>query len=491
MPDSITLGIPLGIRTGGVFIEIDHTKALRGLPVMDRKLLMIGQRLSTGSVAANVPTRVLNADLAAGYFGRGSMLHNMAKALDKVKARYGLIDVYAVALDDLGAGVTASGTITLTGTVTQAGTLTAWIGGERVRCAASLGDTNNALATKLAEAINANTDLAFTAAAAAGVVTVTCRHKGEAGNGAELAVGYYDEDTLPAGITAVCVNLASGSGNPDVGTALAAISEDWFYSIISPYTDATNLAATEASLDGRWGGMDMRTGHVFNAKEGTHAALTTFGAVRNSPHISTWGLKGCPTWAPVMAAAFGAVCEYQGAIDPAIPLRNLEVPGVLAPRLKDRFTRNERELLLKDGICSTIASADGKVYLERVITNYQRTPMGVDDESLLRLETKWSVDYWRYAARTRIALRFPQHKLASDGTNIPPGAKVVTPSLIRGELIALARELEGIILENVDQFKKDLLVVRSETDVDRVNSIMPPDIINQFVTFAAAVQYRL
>ncbi len=491
MPDSITLGIPLGIRTGGVFIEIDHTKALRGLPVMDRKLLMIGQRLTSGSVAANVPTRVLNADLAAGYFGRGSMLHNMAKALDKVKARYGLIDVYAVALDDLPAGVAAAGTINLTGTVTQAGILTAWIGGERVRCAASLGDSNSTLATKLAAAINANTDLAFTAVAAAGVVTVTCRHKGEIGNGTELAVNYYDEDTLPAGITATGVNLASGSGNPDVGTALAAISDDWFYSIISPYTDAANLAATEASMDGRWGGMDMRTGHVFNAMSGTHAALTTFGTSRNSPHISTWGLKGCPTWTPVMAAAFGAVCEYQGAIDPAIPLRSLEVPGVLAPRLKDRFTRNERELLLKDGISSTIANADGKVILERVITNYQRNPMGIDDESLLRLETKWTVDYWRYAQRVRIALRFPQHKLASDGTKIPPGAKVVTPSLIRAELIALARELEGIILENVDQFKKDLQVMRSETDADRVNSVQPPDIINQFVTFAAAVQYRL
>lgn len=491
MPDSITLGIPLGIRTGGVFVEIDHTRALKGLPVMERKLLLIGQRLPAGSVAANVPTRVLNAGQAAGFFGQGSMLHNMARALDKVKTLYGLIDVYAIALDDLPAGVVASGTLTLTGTVTQAGTLTAWIGGERVQAAAALGDSVSALATKLAAAINANTDLAFSASAAAGVVTVSCRHKGEIGNGVELATAYYNEDTLPAGITAVCVNLAGGSGNPDVGTALAAMGEDWFYSIVSPYTDAANLAATEASMDGRWGGMDMRTGHVFNAMSGTHAALTTFGAARNSPHITTWGLKGAPSWAPVMAAAFAGVCEFNGAIDPALPLRSLEVPGVLAPRFKDRFTRNERELLLKDGISSTIVDSGGKVILERVITNYQKNPMAIDDESLLRLETKWTVDYWRYACRVRIALRYPRHKLASDGTRIPPGAKVVTPSLIAAELIGLARELEGIIVEDVDGFKRDLLVGRSETDVDRVNAVMPPNLINQFVTFAAAVQYRL
>lgn len=491
MPDSITLGIPLGIRTGGVFIEIDHTQAVSGLPTMERKLLLIGQRLPAGSVAANVPVRVLNAGQAAGLFGPGSMLHAMARALDAVKARYGLIDVYAVALDDLPAGVQASGTITLTGTVTQPGTLTAWVAGERVRCAASLGDTAATLATKLAAAINANAELSFTATAATTVVTVRSRHKGDTGNGAELAVSYYDEDTLPAGITAVCVPLAGGSGNPDIGPALAAVGDDWFYSIVCPYTDAANLAAAEAAMDGRWGGMDMRTGHIFNARSGTHAALTTYGIARNSPHFTTWGLNGCPTWTPVMAAAFAGVCEYHGAIDPAMPLRTLDVPGVLPPRYKDRFNRNERELLLRDGISSTIVDSGGKVILERVITNYQKNPVGIDDESLLRLETKWSVDYWRYAARQRIALRFPRHKLADDGTRIPPGAKVVTPSLINAELIALARELEGIVLENVDEFVKLLKTRRSETDPDRVNSIMSPNMINQFVTFAAAVQYRL
>ncbi|UGA37586.1 hypothetical protein JOS77_27045 [Chromobacterium haemolyticum] len=217
MPDNITfMSIPVGVRTGGVYVEIDHTKATRGLPQMERKLLVLGQRLPAGKTASLVPSRILNADDAATQYGRGSMLHAMARGLDAVKNRYGLIDVYAVALDDLPAGVAASGAITLTGTVTKPGVLTAWIGGERVRAAASIGDTNAVLAAKLADAINANADLPVTASAAAGVVTVTCRHKGDAGNGMELAVAYYDEDALPEGITAFCANLAGGAGNPDV-----------------------------------------------------------------------------------------------------------------------------------------------------------------------------------------------------------------------------------------------------------------------------------
>ncbi|WP_230368818.1 hypothetical protein [Paludibacterium denitrificans] len=68
---------------------------------MDRKLLMIGQRLASGTVPALTPIRVTDAGQAAGYFGQGSMLHRMTKAIDAVRKLYGLIDVFAIALDDL------------------------------------------------------------------------------------------------------------------------------------------------------------------------------------------------------------------------------------------------------------------------------------------------------------------------------------------------------------------------------------------------------
>lgn len=139
-----------------------------------------------------------------------------------------------------------------------------------------------------------------------------------------------------------------------------------------------------------------------------------------------------------------------------------------------------------------MVDSGGKIILERVITTYQKIPFGMDDESLLRLETKWTADYYRYAVRSRIALRFPRHKLANDGINVAPGQALVTPSIIRAELIALHRELEFAgIVEDTEQFKKDLIVMRSDADVDRVNAVLPPNLVNQFVTFAAAVQYRL
>ena len=75
----------------------------------------------------------------------------------------------------------------------------------------------------------------------------------------------------------------------------------------------------------------------------------------------------------------------------------------------------------------------------------------LDDTSLSSLEAKWTVDYYRYQVRARIALRFPRHKLVNDGTNIGPGQKFVTPQMISDEITALERDLEEMgIVEDVD-----------------------------------------
>jgi phage tail sheath gpL-like len=46
-------------------------------------------------------------------------------------------------------------------------------------------------------------------------------------------------------------------------------------------------------------------------------------------------------------------------------------------------------------------------------------------------------------------------------------------------------------VEDFDQFKNDLLVVRSTASVNQVNAVIPPNLVNQFDVFAASVQFRL
>lgn len=490
MPDNITFNtIPIDIRTPGQYLEVDNTKALRGLPGMNRRILYIGNKLATGSAPAGALRRINAGSEAAGYFGRGSVLHEMLVAARKANTTS---DIWAIGLDDLVAGVQATYTATVAGAATSSGVIALYVNGEKLQVGVTVGDTAATVATAIAAAVNGYLNGPLTANAAAAVATLTARHKGLFGNDIDVRLNYYPDDVLPAGITVTIAAGVVGAGNPDVATALAALTQESFYTIHTPYTDTSNVVKVETELASRWGGMDMRTGHLFGAFRGTQSALATLGAARNSPHDSFIGVKSSPTPIYVWGAVLAAVCEFSGAIDPARPFQTLVLPGVLPPSQADQFTRPERDLLLRDGISTFTVDQGGNVLIERVVTTYQTNAFGIEDVSYLDLETKWTVDYMRYAFRARIGLRFPRHKLADDGTNFDEGQPIVTPSMIRSELIDVARLLERAgILEGFSQFKEDLLVVRSLSDRNRVNSILPPDVVNQFRVFAASVQFIL
>lgn len=64
--------------------------------------------------------------------------------------------------------------------------------------------------------------------------------------------------------------------------------------------------------------------------------------------------------------------------------------------------------------------------------------------------------------------------------------------MIAGVLIATAKSLEKAgLLENFADFKKNLIVQRSMVDRNRVNAVIPPDLVNQFRVFAGSIQFIL
>lgn len=492
MPDNIPfLTIPIDWRVPGAYVEVDHTKAVRGLPVMSHKMLILGQRLSTGTVAAGVLTRVSRKEDGVNYFGRGSMLAQQVAAVMAVNP---YTECWALALDDNGAGVAATKTVTIGGSPTESGTLYLYIGGRRLTVGITASDTPTAIAAKIVTAVTADADGAVSAGNVAGVVTLTAKHKGVEGNNIDVRINYYQGEFTPKGMTVAIAAGATGTGNPDVATAITAMASMNPYTILCGWSDATNMAALETELNSRWGGMDMRAGHVFVHVADSYANLADFGSARNSPHSTVSGLKASPTLPWVIAAQFGAAVEFAGAIDPARPFRSIPLPGVLAPKESDRFTDTERNLLMHDGISTIIFDPSGAAMIEQVLTTYQTNSFGMEDVSLLKLNTKWTVDYMRYVFRFYVLRDFPRHKLAGDDVlgKIQPGQPIATPKLIRNTLIAAAQELERAgQLEDIDQFIADLQVVRSTADVNRVNAILPPNTVNQFDVFAAAVQFVL
>lgn len=486
MPVSFN-SIPSNIRVPLVYIEFDNTRAVSGTPQISHKLLVLGQRLPAGTVLAGVPTRITSAAQAEESFGRGSMLASMFAAL---KAANAYTETWAIALDDAAAGAAATGTLTFSGTVTRAGTLYLYSAGKRIPVAVAAAEASATTATNVAAAINADTSLPFTASAALGVVTLTARHKGEAGNTLDVRLNYYPGETLPAGLACAIVALSGGTTNPDIATAIAAMGPEWWNSIVMPYTDSANLALLETELTLRWGPTKMLDGIAYSAFRGTHGDTGTFGATRNHHLVTVMGTGLAPQPPYIWAAVYAGVAAASLSIDPARPLQTLELTGLLPPAITARWTLEERNLTLYDGISTFMVNAGGGVQIERAITTYQKNAFGVDDPSYLDVNTPATLSYIRYATRARITQRYPRYKLADDGTRFGAGQALVTPKDIRDELLALFRELEAAgLVENFDQYKTDLVVERDANDRNRVNVLSAPNLVNQFRIFAEQIQY--
>ncbi|TCS37485.1 phage tail sheath gpL-like [Paucimonas lemoignei] len=485
--------IPVNLLTPGQYVEFDNSKANKGLVVMPNRILILAQMLAAGSAAANVPfiaTRL--ADVQASC-GRGSHAALMFEASQGVTDT---VETTIIPLADNGAGVAATGSLAITGAPTQAGLINAYIAGVLVQAAVAVTDTPTTIAAALAAAINANPDLPVTAAAAVGTVTLTARNKGTLGNDIDLRLNYYPQSqATPAGINVAITAMANGAGDPSIATALANLGETQYNTILIGLNDGATLQLLETELTSRWGPLKQNDGRAHTAVRGTVGTLNTWANSRNSEHVISWSVEQggspMPTWKH--AAVWGTICAfYLGGIDPARPVQTLVGPGLLPATQEKRFTRAERNNLLSYGLATYIADAGGNLMVERAVTTYTQNAGGFVDPSYRDAETMYTLSYLRYSVRARIAQKFPRYKLANDGTNFAPGQAIVTPRTIRGELIALFRDWEEVgLVESFDQFKADLIVERSSTDVNRVDVLLPPDLINQFRVFAAKLEFRL
>lgn len=483
--------IPATIRTPGVFSEIDNSQAVSGAQLLPYRILLLGQKLAAGSAAALEPVRVTNERQANELFGAGSMLAIMVIA---ALTSNSFTELWAQPLEDNAAGAAAAGSLTFGGAPTTSGTINVYIAGKVVQIGATSADTPASLATALAAAINANTGLPVTAAVdgtTASKVNITARNKGEAGNGIDVRVNYYGE-SLPAGLTSTIVALTGGTGNALIAPALTALGDSWFQIIGMPFTDAANLAALELELESRFGPMREIEAHAFAAARGSHSALGTLGDSRNSPHLTIVAASGEPMPPYAKAAETAAIAAYYASIDPARPLQTLAYAYCLAPAEPARFTQEERNLLLFDGIATTTVNASGVMQMERMVTTYKTNAAGGNDTSYLDVETLLTLMYIRHDWRDYIKRKYPRHKLASDGTRFGPGQAIATPNVFKAEAIAKFGEWEEAgLVENFDQFKRDLIVERNASDPNRLDVVLPPDVINGLRVVATKIAFRL
>lgn len=476
------------IRQPGGYFEFNSDRA--GVISSSFKLLVLGQRLSTGEAAANTPVRITNRNQPGRYFGYGSQLAEMLLA---VLANDPGIELWAIAADDPPAlsSTQAVYHIDISGVASATGRLRLAIAGKEVSYAITAGRTAAEMAAGLVTAINSVIDLPLTAAVHGSVntrVVLTAKHRGECGN-VDIRP-YYIAGEAPVSPTLAITQQVAGSGAPSMDPLIAAMGDEWYNWIVGPWTDAVSMEALEAELLDRWGPYRQIGARMFTAVRGTHTAALAFGATRNSHLVSCFGAGECIEPAYLVAARVAAVVTRSLAIDPARPVHRMRIPGFKPPAPGARWTRAERESALYGGVSTYTVNDAGEASTQRIITMYRLNSAGLADAAYLDIETPETLERIRWLQRTRTLSKYARHKLADDGTLYGAGQAIVTPALIRAEYLALYREMEALgWVEDFEAYKATLIVERDINDRNRINVRDQPNLVNQFRVLASQAQF--
>lgn len=484
--------IPSNILVPFVAVEFDGRLASAGVEVQPYKALLCGQRLSTGTIPLSAgpltctdPKLVTSANTAATYFGTGSIAHKMAQAWF---ANNQFTPCYMIGVADNGTTKQVD-TITFSGPTTGSGTLALYIGGEQVVVSIASGITASAVATAAAAAVNAAFGLPVVATTATADLILTARNAGTCGK-IDIRVNYYPDDVTPAGLGYSIAQTTAGATDPALTDILTVIGDTWFNVLAFGWLNDTLFSALDTELESRWGPTRQIDGRAYFGKHDTHANLVSYGGAKNSKHISVLGRSGALSAPYAYSAAVAAVVAREAASNPGRPYQSLRLEGIKPPLLTDEYTFAEQNILLDAGV-STAISESGSEYLQRLITTYQKNTVGADDDAYRDVPTMDVLSLLRYSLRNRLLLRYPRAKLADDGTRVAPGSVVATPAGVRGEVLSWYREMEAAgYVENFDLFKANLIVERNATNRNRLDMLVPADLINMLIVRAAQIQFR-
>lgn len=477
------------IRTNTHHIEVDSSRAVRGLNTRKHVILAMGINLAAGTVAELVPTPVASGDQADAFFGVGSQLAEMVRA---AKAANSDTEIVAIGIDELSGGTAGTTTATVVGTMTEDGTIAMYVGGTFIAVAVLNSDDQDAIAAAIVVAFNAHESAArqpFTIAATLGVVTFTMKWKGE--DQADVRFNYNESDAFPAGITSIVVAEAvAGAGNSAISEIITAIGDEQYDTFLMPFTDNTNQGLLEVELARRFGGMVQLDGVAFSGFVGTAGETTTEGNARNSPHTVIMGANESPTSSWIWGAVCGAVDAFEP--DPARPRQTLPLPGLLPAAKTSIWTQAQRNTLLFDGIATHRVDQSGNITVERFVTTYQTNAQGVPDTAFLDVTTLRSLAAIRFDRSSAISLSFPRHKLMDDGDDIPVGQPIVTPNTIRAHGIAQFQRWQAAgWVEDFEQFVDEYIVFIDQADPNRIVEQMGPNLMNQFRGLSSQIQFLL
>ena len=471
--------VPSDNRSPAAFVELDDSQTGASSGSVDH-ILLLGHQVTGGSATANAIVDLTTIAEAEAAFGKRSMLAAMMRAMLPVndQATY-----HAMAISDGGAA--ASGKYTVVGTATAAGSIEVTVGDKSYLVPVAVGASETVVAAAIKAVLDADLEIPVTAAVVAGVCTLTAAWKGPTGAETLLTVTV---GTVPAGLTCVATTMSGGGAAASISGAVAALEADP-YMIATGVADTTALALLETEIATRWQAGSILGGHVYYSVSGNRTTAQAFGVLRNAAESTLIPTLDSPTqpwlWAGVLCAADVSLAVGQSRYE-------LPLPGLTPPAPASRAqTNGQRNVLLKNG-CSTWLVSSGKVLVDRLITTYQRDSGGSPDTAWLSLYARQVVWMLRQDWRKRTKDAFVGGLVADDGTLIAEGSRITTPTRIKAEAVAwFGEKLRAGLVEKAADFKAALIAERNLTDPTRVDMIITPDLVNELVTLATKLAFKL
>ena len=416
-----------------------------GAPLGDdvHHVLILAEKLAAGTATADIPVPLVGEKAAEGPTGAGSRASAMYDALFSMVTG---IRVTLLPVDEPSGGTAMTKTLTMSGAASATADfeLPIHVAGEVIKVAVATGDTLADIATAIDTAINAASELPVASTVATEVATVADKTKGVNGNGIVIGFGDpregADEVTsyTAGGVTCTVADGVAGAGVPDLTAAIANMGEVRYDTVLTSFNDAATLTVLEAEMDRRFHAETMLQGTVFAADQGTDSELTTFGLTRNSEYTCYFGVGESVTLPWVGAALYAGADVLERF--PNTPRRNTELKGMVAPPISKRPARiPDRELLLRSGISTFYVDPSGKCRVDLPITTYQKTPLGVADDSMLLVTTMRSLSAYRQRWFATKSVEFSGKLIVDDGQITDADVPSITLEAARSISLAFFR----------------------------------------------------
>ncbi len=491
--------IPVNWRVPGNYMEIKPAVNLNALMEFPAKGFLAGQMYTTGSSAGNatpgVEYLIYSASQANTLFGAGSMLATMCAAWLLVNP---YTPLYAIAVADAAGSAKASGTVTIAGTATAPGTLAMRFGGVRVTTPVNIGDTAAEVAANLYAQLQLQGQSGYpylpslvpSYVAAAAVVTLTAGHGGTLGNMIDIRLDTETGDVVPAGLTVTIAAMAGGATDPEAAIAAMVSSwSRWYTDIGWPWIDPTNLGVLTSYLATSYGAMIQRDAQAYISYDGSYGAALAFEP--NSQFISCLPVQNSVTPPWIVAATFAGACCYQTAQQPALQLKNVALPGIVAPASADQFSPDERQALLEAGHSTFNVDDTGNVSLERVVTTYRTDAGGARNNAYFDLNTTKVPTRVRYDWDLYVGEVYPRNMLCADGSIAADyNENAVTPRMLKTSWTArsLVYEKAGWIQNSATTAAASSFSIDAN-DGNRVDAAQQIQIMGNLIVLAGQLQF--